>query len=227
MKFAALATIAVIALCASWSPVRAEEPAPDLTILAIAPLGMSESDLGRPYSETFEPLIGKEGRSVFPGAKPPRKVIVSAWKHQFLSFESTVALRANARALTIIHGDAHTWNFLFPRTADGAAFLIDWQLWHLDLGARDLAFMMALHWYPGRRREVEKPLLKYYHDGLMARGIGNYTLGDLMLDYRRCVVRNLTIPILFWNRGMKPEGWWARLECALAAYRDLGCEEVL
>lgn len=59
------------------------------------------------------------------------------------------------RALTVTHGDAHTWNFLFPRSGEGAAFLIDWQLWHVDVGARDLAFLMALHWYPSRRRELE------------------------------------------------------------------------
>lgn len=130
------------------------------------------------------------------------------------------------RALTVAHGDAHTWNFLFPRAGVGPAFLIDWQLWHLDLGARDLAFLMALHWYPTRRRELEVPLLKYYHHGLLARDVHTYSFDELWLDYRRCVVRNLTIPILFWSRGMKPEGWWHRLECALAAYRDLGCEEV-
>ena len=134
---------------------------------------------------------------------------------------------ADARALSVVHGDAHTWNFLFPRTGDGPAYLIDWQLWHVDIGARDLAFMMALHWYPSRRRELEDSLLKSYHDGLIARGIGNYTFDDLILDYRRCVVRNLTVPIVFWSRGMKPEGWSHRLECALAAYRDLGCDEVL
>jgi thiamine kinase-like enzyme len=50
------------------------------------------------------------------------------------------------RALTVIHGDAHTWNFLFPRTGQGIPYLIDWQVWHLDVGARDLAFMIALHW---------------------------------------------------------------------------------
>lgn len=130
------------------------------------------------------------------------------------------------RALTIIHGDAHTWNFLFPRS-EGAAFLLDWQLWHIDVGARDLAFLMALHWYPSRRRELERPLLHHYFEGLLARGVTNYTFDDLFLDYRRCAVRNLTIPILFWSRGMKPEGWWPRLECALAAYRDLDCEDLL
>ena len=133
----------------------------------------------------------------------------------------------NPRALTVAHGDAHTWNFLFPRSGEGGAFLIDWQLWHLDVGARDLAFLMALHWYPSRRRELEVPLIRYYHEGLIASGIDNYAFEELWLDYRRCAVRNLTIPILFWSRGMKREGWWHRLECALAAYHDLECDELL
>src|SRR2546426_5785487 len=83
------------------------------------------------------------------------------------------------------------------------------------------------HWYPERRRELERPLLEYYHRGLLARGLDTYPFDELWLDYRRCVVRNLTIPILFWSRGMKPEGWWHRLECALAAYRDLGCDDLV
>jgi hypothetical protein len=131
------------------------------------------------------------------------------------------------RALTVTHGDAHTWNFLFPRSGEGTAFLIDWQLWHVDVGARDLAFLMALHWYPSRRRELERPLVRYYYEGLLAQGRKDYAFDELWLDYRRSAVRNLTIPILFWSRGMKPEGWWHRLECALAAYRDLACDELL
>jgi thiamine kinase-like enzyme len=133
----------------------------------------------------------------------------------------------DSRALTIVHGDAHTWNFLFPRDGKEAAFLIDWQLWHVDLGARDLAFLMALHWSPSRRREFEAPLLRRYHEAIVAHGIDDYGFDELWLDYRRSVVRNLTIPIIFWSRGMKPEGWWNRLEFAVAAYHDLECEELL
>jgi hypothetical protein len=132
-----------------------------------------------------------------------------------------------AHALTIIHGDAHSWNFLFPRSGEGAALIIDWQLWHVDVGARDLAFFIALHWYPSRRREFERPLIEYYYDRLLKYGVQNYSFDELWLDYRRCVVRNLTIPIIFWSRGMQPEGWWHRLECALMAYRDLACDELL
>jgi hypothetical protein len=131
------------------------------------------------------------------------------------------------RALTVTHGDAHGWNFLFPREAGTAAYLVDWQLWHVDVGARDLAFLMALHWYPERRRALEIPLLRAYGERLAARGVDDYSWEDLWLDYRLGCVRNLTIPILFWSRGMPPEAWWHRLECALVAYDDLRCDEVL
>lgn len=131
------------------------------------------------------------------------------------------------RALTVIHGDAHTWNFLFPRLEDGPPYLIDWQLWHLDVGARDLAFMIALHWDAAVRRELELPLLRLYYQELGRAGINNYSFDDLLLDYRRCAVRNLTFPIILWSRGSPREAWRHRLDCALAAYRDLAGAELL
>ncbi len=131
------------------------------------------------------------------------------------------------RALTVIHGDAHTWNFLFPRSGQGTPYLIDWQVWHLDIGARDLAFMIALHWDRAARQQLELPLLHVYHEELMSAGISNYSFDDLLLDYRRCAVRNLTFPILFWSRGLPREAWRRRLDYALAAYRDLDAAELL
>ena len=131
------------------------------------------------------------------------------------------------RALTVIHGDAHTWNFLFPRSGQGMPYLVDWQVWHLDLGARDLAFMIALHWDRTARQQLELSLLHRYHEELIKTGIVNYSFDDLFLDYRRCAVRNLTFPILFWSRGLPRSAWRNRLDCALAAYRDLDCAELI
>jgi hypothetical protein len=131
------------------------------------------------------------------------------------------------RALTVTHGDAHGWNFLFPREIGSAAYLVDWQLWHVDVGARDLAYMIAFHYYPDLRRATEVPLLQTYVERLHVLGIDDYTWEALWLDYRRCVVRNLTIPILLWSRGLAPEAWWHRLECAIAAYEDLHCDDLL
>lgn len=131
------------------------------------------------------------------------------------------------RALTVIHGDAHTWNFLFPRSGEGTPYLIDWQLWHLDVGTRDLAFLIALHWDRTVRQQLERQLLRLYHDEVVSSGISNYSFDDLLLDYRRCVVRNLTIPIILWSRGLSREAWRHRLDCALAAYRDHDGAELL
>ena len=133
----------------------------------------------------------------------------------------------DSRALTVTHGDAHTWNFLFPRSGAGLPYLIDWQLWHLDVGARDLAFMIALHWDPPLRQEGERPLLHLYHRRLAVGGVSGYSFEDLWLDYRRCAVRNLTFPIILWGRGLPPAAWRHRLECALAAYRDLDGDDFL
>jgi aminoglycoside phosphotransferase (APT) family kinase protein len=134
---------------------------------------------------------------------------------------------ADSRALTVTHGDAHTWNFLFPRSGAGLPYLIDWQLWHVDVGARDLAFMIALHWDPALRQDLERPLLHLYHRRLADGGVTGYSFEDLWLDYRRCVVRNLTFPIILWRRGLPWEAWRRRLDCALAAYRDLDGNDVL
>ena len=70
-------------------------------------------------------------------------------------------------------------------------------------------------------------MLHCYHEELLSAGIGNYSFDELLLDYRRCLVRNLTFPILFWSRGLPREAWRNRLDCALAAYRDLDCAELL
>lgn len=131
------------------------------------------------------------------------------------------------RALTVTHGDAHTWNFLYPRSGEGVPYIIDWQLWHLDVGARDLAFMMALHWDRSVRQKLELSLLHRYHEELVNAGISNYSFEDLLLDYRLCVVRNLTFPIIFWSRSFPRESWRYRLDCALAAYRDFNGAELL
>jgi aminoglycoside phosphotransferase (APT) family kinase protein len=131
------------------------------------------------------------------------------------------------QALTVTHGDAHTWNFLFPRSGQGMPYLIDWQVWHLDVGPRDLAFLIALHCDRTARQQIELPLLHSYHEELLNSGISNYSFDDLLLDYRRCLVRNLTFPIILWSRGLPREAWRHRLDCALAAFRDLDAAELL
>ena len=132
-----------------------------------------------------------------------------------------------AKNQTLAHGDAHYWNFLFPndRTASHC-ILFDWQTWAVELGARDLAYMIALNFYPERRQSLEQTLLKFYLEELQKQEI-DYAWEELQTDYRAYVIFNLLYPILWHYHQVTPIVWWPRLENGFAAYEDLACVELL
>ena len=64
------------------------------------------------------------------------------------------------RHVSITHGDAHIWNFLLPRAGVADTVRIfDFDLWGIDVPTDDLAYMMAMQWYPERRQALERSLL--------------------------------------------------------------------
>jgi hypothetical protein len=133
-----------------------------------------------------------------------------------------------AKGLTVTHGDAHQWNFLFPRAPhDGRAYLIDWQLWHVHIGPRDLAYMLMLWCAPERRVRMEQTLLRRYHEALLAGGVEGYSWADCWKDYRWSAVRTIFIPLWHWAKGRPETLWGPQLARALRAFADLRCDELL
>lgn len=134
----------------------------------------------------------------------------------------------DAAGLTVTHGDAHWWNFLYPLDpANDCVRLFDWQLWHLDLGARDLAFVLALGGFSERRPNLESHLTRHYHNTLISHGVTNYAWDDFWTDYRFSAIRNLNIPVIQWSQGRSEHMWLSNLERAMSAYEDLGCSKLL
>ena len=132
------------------------------------------------------------------------------------------------RNLTIIHGDAHPWNFFLPRPGEGGNVrLLDWENWSLDTATDDLAYMMAMLWYPDRRRRMERPLLDIYHAALLANGVGHYDRQALDDDYRLSTLWLITRPIAQAANNIPPRVWWSNLERIFLAVDDLGCRELL
>lgn len=130
--------------------------------------------------------------------------------------------------LTLIHGDMHAWNVLFPRQAQESGLRIfDWNMWDIGRPTDDLAYMIAQHWYPERRSRLERPLLARYAERLAAQGVNGYSQEALCNDYRLSVARCLFIPVWQWQRGIHPSVWWPHLERAMLAFDDLNCREVL
>jgi thiamine kinase-like enzyme len=139
-------------------------------------------------------------------------------------------LRARVRAqpnLTVVHGDAHVWNFFVPQAGGDDVRIFDWDSWRPGLAANDLAYMMAMHWYPERRRRMERPLLDHYHAVLLEHGVRHYGRRALDDDYRLAVLLQIMVPVWQTAFDLPPLIWWGHLERLVLAVDDLGCRELL
>ncbi len=105
----------------------------------------------------------------------------------------TVAPRLWARRLapshpTLVHGDAHYWNFLYPQNDTiQTTYILDWQQQHIDWGVSDLAYLLVLR-YPHRTRANEYQLVQHYHATLTQHGVTEYAWSACWHDYRRAAV---------------------------------------
>ena len=129
--------------------------------------------------------------------------------------------------MSVVHGDAHVWNYLLPRNGGDDARLFDWDAWRIGVASGDLAYMMATHWYPDRRRRMERPLLDHYHATLVAHGVRGYDRRALADDYRLSVLWQIMTPVWQSGIGLPPVIWWSHIERIMLAIDDLGCREWL
>lgn len=148
---------------------------------------------------------------------------------RFLSdFPTLVERSEQLQGKTLVHGDAHVWNWMLPRDATiDIPKLIDWDGWHVGVGVWDLAYMMALQWDREVRQRFENHLLDRYYAALAASGVSGYSREALQEDYRLAVLLHLRTPIARFARKMSAYVWWPQLVRIQHAVEDLGCIEML
>ena len=160
------------------------------------------------------------GDRLSPAIRKSYEKIFAAWPSPF------VRRLSQRKHLTLIHRDSHVWNYLLPRTSiPGRVYMIDWADWEICAGARDLAYMIALYWYPQFRQTQEKHLLLRYHSALLAHGVDDYDINDLWYDYRLSVIQLFYLPV--WRWANNQPSWWHDLQRFALAFEDLGCAELL
>jgi thiamine kinase-like enzyme len=129
---------------------------------------------------------------------------------------------------TLIHGDSHFWNFLYPNDASRSeAIMIDWQNWKINLPTNDLAYMIALFCYPEHRSRLEEKLLVKYYQSLLTGQVHDYTWEHFIRDYKTSVIRNLFVPVWQCTQNVSPSLWWPHLETAFLAFSDWNCLDLL
>jgi hypothetical protein len=87
--------------------------------------------------------------------------------------------------------------------------------------------MLAMHWYPDRRRRMEQPLLDCYHAALLESGVTGYDRVALSEDYRLAVLWQTTTPLWQAMANIPPLIWWNNLERIFLAVDDLDCRALL
>lgn len=134
---------------------------------------------------------------------------------------------------TLIHGDPGEQNILVPRVGNRPIYIIDRQPfnWSLTiwLGVYDIAYAIVLDWDAELRRQVEIPILKYYHETLLKNGVTNYTWEQLYDDYRLCVAICVYIATEYCRGGINERWvhvWLLMLQRSLTACDDLNCSQL-
>ena len=141
---------------------------------------------------------------------------------------SRLLARLHARRnLTLVHGDAHWWNCFLPRDVGNDVRLIDWESWRINTATTDIAYMMAMLWYPEMRHRLERPLLDLYHATLLARGVRGYDRQALDEDYRLSILWLILRPVGQAAFNIPPRVWWPNLERIFLAVDDLDCRDLL
>ncbi len=170
------------------------------------------------------PRLGREVGTFLDAAALAK--ITAEYRERYERFAGTLGDRlwSGARAVYARVFDAR--ERLYTPARSGIR-LIDWDGWRVGRGASDLAYMMAVHWYPERRARLEAQLIERYHAGLLAHGVTGYGLDSLWEDYRLSVIGHLAIPVWQQSYGLHASIWWPHLHRILAAFEDLDCAALL
>ena len=138
--------------------------------------------------------------------------------------------RIKKEEITVLHGDAHQWNYYYPTDIENEkskVILSDWQFWSIGVGGQDLSFMMGLWWPPEARSLLEKELIKRYHNSLINFGVKNYSWDECWYDYRFGALLNLYKVVYYWVQEYPPSTFWPCLKYSFHTIEDLNCIELL
>jgi hypothetical protein len=213
-----------------------------------------------PEKSKLDQYIGHARQGLDSLLEATRMDIPDSWRQAMLDifeyhpgrmFERT----KDPNGFTIVHGDINPGNIFYPiknrewtrlHQAYGAAnqridtnarrrvYLLDRQpfTWSLTtwLGVSDLSYLMVQFWDTRLRRNLEMSVLGEYHRHLLANGVTDYDWGQLIADYKLCVVQGL-YTVTEWcirpdDRERNRWLWRLELERTMHAFFDLGCGEL-
>lgn len=126
---------------------------------------------------------------------------------------------------TIIHDDAHFWNFKVPVAETEPVILLDWAGWNIDFGVYDLAYAIVTKMTPAFVIAHEDALKEAYRDFSLTNGI-DYPA--FQRDYEFALIRQLIKPMILSTYPNETETPWRDMIAPIfTAIKRNNCQSLL
>ncbi len=132
--------------------------------------------------------------------------------------------------ITLTNGDCYFAQFLCPKpNVNAPAYLIDFQDATANFGPYDLVYMFATFWTAEQRSANgrERKLLKRYHQALVNKGVQDYSLDEMLTDYRFMIVLMIFDAVFNATSGSTKDYWMPKMQCLISAYNDWDCGNLI
>lgn len=117
---------------------------------------------------------------------------------KFLKSNLDYFLDLSTKNRTLVHGDFHPWNILYPKSRTNSLLMVDWQTWSPGVSTDDITHIINMHNSSERRDRIETLFLKRYHKCLIEKEI-KFTWDEFIDLYHFSLVRKILLPILQWK----------------------------
>lgn len=134
---------------------------------------------------------------------------------------------ADKNNITLIHGDSHIYNFMFPHNKNKTPIIVDFQFWNAGIGAGDVAHLTREAFPKEGREKLHRLIIEKYHETLLKQGVQGYSFEDCLKDYRKQVACMLLIPVWQYTCfNIEYDEWIRDIPSLVLNYKSLRCDEL-
>ncbi|MDF2542413.1 MAG: hypothetical protein K0S47_2131 [Herbinix sp.] len=110
--------------------------------------------------------------------------------------------------ISVIHGDSHIFNFMFPKNTSQKPLIVDFQFWRMGIPTIDIMNLARVAFPYMNDPESHLKLIKHYHSLLLEYGVTDYNMDECLYDYYLSTAVAVFGPVFnYYDFGLGHEYW--------------------
>ncbi len=126
-----------------------------------------------------------------------------------ITFEQkSIDRRAQKNNISVIHGDSHIYNFMFPTASFQKPLIVDFQFWRMGIPTVDVMNLTRVKFPFMNEPDGHLEVIKHYHMTLIKLGVSNYSFNECLYDYYLSAAYAIFGPVFnYFEFGLGHEYW--------------------